>query len=307
MRQSGSQLNKLHDIDTSLESLSYGLGSLTKDVSILSKISDYQLASASEEAQCIEEHKVSTAEKLDEVQEKVSDAKDTINSIESAVHPCGGNGWREIVDLDFSVATVPCRGEWQDTRRGCGRMSTMADSISMASFPVTGDPYNEVCGKIIAFSFSTPAAFLPFTIGMPQPKTLEDVYVDGVSVTHGMSGNRTHVWTFAASGMEEPGGNANLVCPCSDAAAPQSPDFVGNNFFCEAGVESGPLNELHGSDPLWDEGQCPECCEFNTPPYFNRFLPAPTSDPLDVRILLIDNQQSTGDDVSIEIIQLYVR
>ena len=81
------------------------------------------------------------------------------------------------------------------------------------------------------------------------------------------------------------------------------------NFFCEAGVDEDPLNEFQGDDPLWDGNQCfnDACCDFNSPPYFNRILPTVTSDALDVRILLNDDKLSTGDNVLIETIELYVR
>ena len=285
MRQSGSQLNRLEDVGTSLKSLSYGFGSLTKDTNILSEISQHQLLKATDEAQCIKEHKEETADKLDEVQQKVSDAKDTINSIESAVHPCRGNGWREIVNLDFSDPTVSCPREWKETttypRRSCGRLTTTANSMDVVSFLVMGDPYTQVCGKINAYSFDTPTAFLPGTV---PGTTIDDVYVDGVSVTHGMVGSRTHIWTFAAAGLEDPiGANVLLLCPCSDPdnpSVPQPPTFVGNDFFCEAGVDRNPQIQFQ-DEPLWDGLGCldPACCSINTlnPPYFNTFLPRPTS------------------------------
>ena len=312
VRQSGSQLNKLHDIDTSLESLSYGFSSLTKDVSILSKISDYQFASASEEAQCIEEHKVSTAEKLDEVQEKVSDVKDTINRIDGEVHPCGGMEWRQVVNYDFSDPTVACPPAWKETitypRRGCGRLTTGDRSMDTVSFLVPGGPYTKVCGKILGYAFDSPTAFLQgtFTGG------IDDVYVDGVSVTHGKTGNRTHIWTFAAAAAEDPQvANPLALCPCSapdNPSVPQPPGFVGNDYFCEAGVDSNP--EIQFQDELlWDGEDCfdPVCCTFNTPPYFNKILQTATSDPIDVRIMLANDQLVTDNDVSIEKIKLYIQ
>ena len=313
VRQSGSQLNKLEAIGTSLESLSYGFSSLTEEVTVLSEISDYQLTSATDEAQCIAEHKVITAGKLNLVQEKVSDAKDTLNSIESGVHPCGGNGWREVVDLNFFDPTVPCPCEWKETttypKRGCGRLTTTDRSMDMVSFPVTGDPYTEVCGKINGYSFDTPTTFL---VSTAPSTTIDDVYVDGVSVTHGMSGNRTHIWTFAAAGLEDPlRANPLVLCPCSDPGnprVPQPPTFVGNDFFCEAGVDRNPQIQFQ-DELLWDGQDCfnPVCCALNTPPYFHQFLPNATSNPIDVRIMLANDQFASNNDVSIETIQLYVR
>lgn len=42
---------------------------------------------------------------------------------------------------------------------------------------------------------------------------IEDIYVDGVSLTHGHP--RQHIWTFAVADDEEADGHIN-ICPCTN-------------------------------------------------------------------------------------------
>ena len=72
--------------------------------------------------------------------------------------------------------------------------SVFSDDINIA--------YNKVCGRIIGEGVSTPDTFHRV---MP---TIEDNYLDGVSVTHGVSGSRTHIWSFGAGQQGS--------CPCDN-------------------------------------------------------------------------------------------
>lgn len=58
--------------------------------------------------------------------------------------------------------------------------------------------------------------------------------------------------TFGHLQLDNPAGNSEILCPCTDSDnAPVPPNFVGNDFFCEAGVnDMNPSNEFHGDDPL---------------------------------------------------------
>ena len=44
--------------------------------------------------------------------------------------------------------------------------------------------------------------------------TIDNSYVEGVSVTHGTP--RNHIWTFAA-GLSENSSTISLVCPCDES------------------------------------------------------------------------------------------
>ena len=73
-------------------------------------------------------------------------------------------------------------------------------------------------------------------------------------------------------------------------------------------VNSGIVATYHfyPDDPLWDGQDCrtsSTCCSFNTPPYFTKLLPNPTTDDIEARICQKDN----NDDSPVELVELYVQ
>ena len=81
--------------------------------------------------------------------------------------------------------------------RTCGRPGP-AGCVSI-TFPVHGIEYSQVCGRVIGYQDRTPGAFEPYY--RDRSITIDDVYVEGVSITHGRS-PRQHIWTFAAAAAE---------------------------------------------------------------------------------------------------------
>ena len=160
-----------------------------------------------------------------------------------------------------------------------------------------------MCGRLIGYQSAYTDAF--GQLG----KTIEDPYVDGVSITHGPPGARQHIWTFA-SGLAEVRINAypNFSCPCVTGRV--APSYVGNDYFCESGNPGpGVLARLLTSDPLWDGQGCgtPPCCELSFPPgapWFCKQLPQATSDDIEVRICR--DELSTGN-TPLELVELYIR
>lgn len=312
LRQAENQNNKLDDMSHSLESLSVGFASLGKDVKKLSSLSSDKLDSASEEGECIESHKGDTHDSLESISDTLDECKTALENIESFTHPCGGGGWWPVANFDFTDASVLCPAGWEEvtftegptTVRGCGRINTGQMTIDTATFPPTGNlpSYNRVCGRINAFASGGPDAFIN------DPRTIEEVYVDGVSLTHGSGTERTHIWTFVAAAIDDPSmANSQFACPCDGGQGP--PAFVGSDYFCEAGagdvtpIPSGPqLNDL-----LWDGLMCTteSCCTFNTPPYFTTYLDDPTTDPIDARILFEDSR--VQDNIAITKMELFVQ
>ena len=80
--------------------------------------------------------------------------------------------------------------------RACSRPATSRASCPGTFYP-TVRQYSKVCGRVTGYHVATPGAFhiVHLMINTP-PSSLDDIYVDGVSVTHGSP--RTHIWTFAA-------------------------------------------------------------------------------------------------------------
>ena len=221
-------------------------------------------------------------------------------------YTCGGSGgWRRVVYLNMTDLNTNCPLCWQlksYSKRTCGRVRTSRHSCDSVFFPVSGGNYTSVCGSIRAYQYGQPYAFYAFHTR--QVTTIEGAYVSGVSLTHGSP--RQHIWTFAA-GYSEDQTTETYVCPCDATYSISIPPFVGGDYFCESGVNSGyPYNRLYSEDPLWDGQGCSSsstCCSFNNPPYFTKQLPSPTSDRIEVRLCHL----GSNDDSPVEFMELYVK
>ena len=226
---------------------------------------------------------------------------------------CGGSGeWSRIAYLDMNDTTQQCPSNWMlitSPVRGCGRITSSCNS---AIFPVNGRTYSHVCGRVIAYQRGSTDAFYPY-IGQSR-RNLNSQYIDGVSLTHGVSGSRHHIWSFVSALYEQdPNYQTRWNCPCTNINYNWSytvPSFIGNDYFCDTG-NSGPsyVNELYyPDDPLWDgEGCGPTntCCKLNNPPWFCKILPQPTSDDVELRIC--GNSISGNEDVIISLVDINVQ
>ena len=139
--------------------------------------------------------------------------------------------------------------------------------------------------------------------------TVNGAYASGVSLTHGTPQN--HIWTFVA-GAREGNPTWTTVCPCDATSTIRIPPFVGNDYFCESGINKpwdGSTNyKLHSNDILWDGEDClpsSTCCSQHNPPYFTKQLPSPTTDDIEARICLY--YPSSRGNVAVELVELYVQ
>ena len=134
--------------------------------------------------------------------------------------------------------------------------------------------------------------------------TLEDNYVDGVSLTHGRINHRQHIWTFAAAHSDN-----SMHCLCSsEPDLDLVPPFIGQDFFCETASRTGYEEIVFEDDPIWDGEGCEtqsKCCGFNNPPWFCKQLPDATSDDIEMRLCL--NEHPIFGEVLIETVELYVQ
>jgi hypothetical protein len=215
-------------------------------------------------------------------------------------YTCNGTGgWRLVVNI--SADANGCPTGWklvQNPSRACGRVSSGRPTCDSVIFRVKGAPYAKVCGRINAYQVGPTDAFEAYDEG--RVSSIEKPYVSGISITHGNP--REHIWTFAA-GIRETYHDRNDACPC-DATIPISiPPFVGNDYFCESGLNTNSNDER---DILWDGEDCSAtstCCSFNSPPHFCKQLPYPTCDDIEVRIC----HRDADDDTPIVLIELYVK
>jgi dynein heavy chain len=212
--------------------------------------------------------------------------------------PCGGDLWTRVAYLNMSDPTQSCPQNWTDhystdELRVCGRTS---GSCSSVFYPTDGRFYNAVCGQIIGYQFGHPDGIMVRTPNY----TIDEVYVDGISVTHGSP--RSHIWTFAGSRS-----NVSTNCPCKGGE--NAPFYVGDNYYCESGYNGdrngNPPTVLYPSDPLWDGVGCESegtCC--STAPWFTVNLVNPTSDDIEVRICASATVKI--EDTPIHLLELYI-
>ena len=211
-----------------------------------------------------------------------------------------------VAELDMTDPTQSCPSGFRlrtSPKRSCGRPGSGCVSTT---FPVHGVQYSRVCGRVIAYQYSSPDAFALYY--HYRHRTIDDLYVDGVSLTHGQN-PRKHIWTFAAAVDETQHGAG--VCPCTKTDATYTgavPPFIGQDYFCDTGSRNGWQHILYPDDPLWDGAGCgstSSCCSFNNPPWFCKQLPQPTTDDIELR--LCGNQGTDDEGTPIEIIELYVQ
>ena len=236
--------------------------------------------------------------------------RETVNSLIVNGTTCNGTpGWRRVAFINMTDTSYSCPTGLNLTsysKRTCGRSHLGSIGCSSTTFDVGSLPYSRVCGRIKGYQFGEPHAFWKYLQG------IDGQYVDGVSLTHGRSGSREHIWTFAAGLAESDSfsGYIKFRCPCDTSNNDRVPLFVGNDYFCESGLNSAWSNQhiFYPDDPLWDGQNCAEnstCCEFNNPPWFTKTLNAFTTDDIELRLCNTDPKQY--EDVPLELIELYVQ
>ena len=223
-------------------------------------------------------------------------------------------GWKKIAHLNMANATERCPSNWtllSTPVRGC-RRSNPRPSCDSVIFGSEGFPYNKVCGRVLGYQGGSTDAF---ELVNSRVATLDQPYVDGVSLTHGSPGSRQHIWTFASAVYEtDPSFSSPHNCECTNTNhqwSYQVPSFIQNNYFCDTG-NPGPgihdFSRVFSEDPLWDGQGCGPtnaCCQLNTPPWFCTVLPKATSDYLEVRIC--NSQNAADESVVVSKFEIYVR
>ena len=220
-------------------------------------------------------------------------------------------GWTQVAFINMTNSSYQCPSAFREIttpRRVCGRRTTTTGSCDRVTFSVNGAQYSQVCGRIIAYQIGTPAAFHEH---FSEGTGIESFYLEGISITHGNP--RQHVWSFAATPGESyttSSGDPSL-CPCSNSVVTYStPTFVGNDYFCETGtiMPCCPKGMFFADDPLFDGQGCgaaSSCCSYNSPPWFCRSLPQPTTNALEVRIC--SDMGTQDDDVPFEMLEIYIK
>ena len=224
---------------------------------------------------------------------------------------CGGSkGWMRVISIDVSNTTHSCPHGLKtllQPRRLCS-MNIDDGGCSTSHLNVHGVEYSKVCGKIIGYQQKTPDGF--WVYNKNRALTIDDQYVDGISLTHGRH-PRHHIWTFAAALQEVTSSFPDALCPCTNIhnpLRPVIPPYVGNDYFCDT-ASSGPYQfRFYPYDPLWDGSGCGPlntCCSFNNPPWFTKQLTVATRDNIEMRLC---TDSGRGDeDITFEKLDIYVQ
>ena len=218
---------------------------------------------------------------------------------------CGGPGWERVAYYDFSRQECPpffsLNEEWSN--RSC-HPNTLYSAhvdcgtpydVSSLALPVEGRSYSSVCGQVRGYGWG-----FAFANALFCNTRLENEYITGVSLTHGLAGYRTHIWSFVAASFQA--GNYTS-CPCSNTEVTwpfKVPDYIGQDYFCDDLYK-------YQSNPLWDGQECrpaSSCCEFNNPPYFCKQLKYTTSEDLEIRLLSTGYMTSTP---TLSLIEIFIK
>ena len=208
---------------------------------------------------------------------------------------CGSSNWTRVAYLNMGDHMQSCPRAWRDRSangvRVCGRPAGSKNKCHSTFYSTSTQLYTRVCGQVIGYQ-------LVHTDAFHSSSTVDQPYVEGVSITHGSP--RSHIWTLAADLRESGSG-----CPCKGGESP--PSFVGANYYCESGYNGTvrPPSVLYTSDPLWDGAGCESegnCC--STAPWFTVDLVNPTNDDIEVRICA---DSGDGEDTPIHLLEIYIQ
>ena len=226
---------------------------------------------------------------------------------------CGGPGWEKIAFYDFSQQECPQnfnRHYGHYNNASCGGINIFYTCFGgySSSLPlrVQGRSYSSVCGRVRGHGNG-----LAFQNAIKCNEGLEQAYVYGVSLTHGLAGRRTHIWTFAAALVDAPDTSiTRLTCGCFNPNLNWTHaklEDVGIDYFCDSNLqftEGGSL-EKDEDDDLWDGKGCgpnSSCCELNDPPYFCKHLHNTTSEDLEIRLFSF-----TPNSPTVSLIEIFVQ
>ena len=252
----------------------------------------------------------------EEIGSVIRDIQNDVAEAVQAVHRvpnCGDGLWYRVAYLNMSDPSQQCPSAWKEVTfdgiRLCGRPTTGFQSCPGTLYPVR-DQYSRVCGRVIGYQFGSTDSFGVDIYNIRS--TIDEAYVDGISVTHGTP--RVHIWSYVAGASENGSCSTIINCPCSVNGDPALvPSYVQTNYYCESAYQGDcHVNGIFFPDDiLWDGQQCDNegmCCTgAKTPPWFSVNLTdsAITSDDIEVRIC--HNQSTADEDTPIQLLELYVQ
>ena len=189
---------------------------------------------------------------------------------------CGNvtGGLTRVAILNNETRRKFCTDNFTTTNENtrCIRSTPMAGCSSIV-FPVMNIPYSHICGIVQAFWFGSPDGF---TGSERSSTTINDNYVDGISLTYGTS-SRTHIWTLIA---DEAGSNQD--CPH------RVPEYVGNHYSC-----------------LNNEFSCTSSSSSCYSPFL-RLLQQPVTEDIELRLCRDQNRLTNNEGIYLGNLEIYV-
>ena len=222
---------------------------------------------------------------------------------------CGIRGLTRVAHLNMSDPSVNCPPQLTTITQSGKRMCTspvLGPHFSSVVFNTYNINYSFVCGRAIGYARSGPYAFYYSTKG--SYKTIDQAYVDGLSITYRVDGKQRHIWSLATGYSDPAAGNGNTYnCPCAGGSTYNPPYFVNDDHYCESGSDSPSRGKWYMNNPLWDGQGChssSRCCDNQRLPWFWRTLPENTNSGIEVRWM-----RPTGNpvnDLGITFLELYI-
>ena len=210
-----------------------------------------------------------------------------------------------VADIDMTRHKETCPTGFREVtssgKKMCRGRGTSCVSTSFSSHEVE---YSRVCGRIIGYQFGRPNAFSAYH---GHQRSIDSYFLDGIVLTYGSP--RCHIWSFAVA--DDQIYNSDSNCPCtSESSFPGTiPPYVQNDYFCDSGhrYATPPPFIYLVNDPLWDGAGCVQgsCCQFNSPPWFCKDLPQPTSEDIELR--LCSDEANSNEDAPFEVVEIYIQ
>ena len=224
---------------------------------------------------------------------------------------CGEGVWMQAANVNMTETNSKCPSGLElitSPKRLCRKNVNIG--CSSTKFSTFGITFSKVCGQVIGYQNYSTDAFRPYYAN--QGHTIDDLYVDGVSVTYS-SHPRQHIWTFAAAGSAVPMYNRG-ACPCVNSLSHVEftgliPEFIGKDYYCETAARTAfNVQRVLVEDPLWDGEGCGRfstCCEGERKPWFVKDLAQLVTSDIEVRVCA--DQIRSDEDILIEVISIFVQ
>ena len=219
---------------------------------------------------------------------------------------CGSKGWTRVAHVDMSNKVQSCPGDLKlitSPIHTCGGLTT--PGCASAKFSTHGINYSKVCGRVRGYQVGSPNAFGPYVNDQDNP----GIVMDGILISHGQK--QSHIWAYATGFQRQPSVESNYYCPCADYRFNGIvPAFIGNDYYCDSGVDSSPQEGVFYTTPLWTGKGCTPpnfCCSHSGMPWFCKTLPVPTTDYIEIRNCQNNNGGVISEDTAVELMELYVQ